>query len=78
MLSMRDGDPALNETARDWANGVLTVLDDMRRETRGPYPTTSLGRCHDLSNLDAVERDVVGVVICDRPYPLACGACLLL
>ena len=31
MLSIRDGEPALNETARDWANGVLTVLDDMRR-----------------------------------------------
>jgi hypothetical protein len=31
MLTIRDGEPALNETARDWANGVLTVLDDMRR-----------------------------------------------
>jgi hypothetical protein len=32
MLSIRDGDSPLNETARDWANGVLTVLDDMRRQ----------------------------------------------
>jgi hypothetical protein len=31
MLSIRDGEPALNATARDWANGVLTVLDEMRR-----------------------------------------------
>jgi hypothetical protein len=28
---MLDGEPALNRTARDWANGVLTALDDMRR-----------------------------------------------
>ena len=31
MLSIRDGNPPLNETARDWANSVLTVLDDIRR-----------------------------------------------
>jgi len=31
-LSIRDGDPPLNETARrGGANGVLTVLDEMRR-----------------------------------------------
>ena len=31
MLEIRDGEPPSNETARDWANGVLTVLDDIRR-----------------------------------------------
>ena len=31
MLTIRDGEPAPNDTARDWANGVLIVLDDMRR-----------------------------------------------
>jgi hypothetical protein len=31
MLSLRDGEPALNRTARAWSNGVLTLLGDMRR-----------------------------------------------
>jgi len=29
-LSIRDSDP-VNATAREWANAVLTVLDDLRR-----------------------------------------------
>ena len=37
MLSIRDGEPALNRTARDWANGVLTVLDDMRQRHPDAY-----------------------------------------
>ena len=31
MLTIRDGEPRLSETARDWSNGTLTVLDDMKR-----------------------------------------------
>jgi hypothetical protein len=34
-LSIRDGEPALKRTARDWANGVLTVLYDMQRHPHG-------------------------------------------
>lgn len=31
MLKIRDAKPALNDTARDWANGVPALMDDMRR-----------------------------------------------
>ena len=38
LLSIRDGEPALNEAARAWANGVLTVLHDMRRHPEAFAP----------------------------------------
>jgi hypothetical protein len=38
MLSIRDDEPPFNETARDWANGVLTLLDDLRRAARLSVP----------------------------------------
>src|SRR5207248_2912411 len=40
--------------------------------------TTSSGRSDDLSDLDAIERDVVGRVSCDRAYPIARRACVFL
>jgi hypothetical protein len=30
LANIRDGEPSYSEDTRDWANGVLTLLDDMR------------------------------------------------
>jgi hypothetical protein len=43
-----------------------------------PVSITSSGRGDDLSDLDAIERDVVACVSRDRAYPIAHRACVLL
>jgi hypothetical protein len=44
----------------------------------GVMLTKSSGRCYDLSDLDAIERDVVARVSRDRAHPIARRACVFL